>query len=189
MSDRFFSIRQSNESADQFPQFGISNPVNDHPASMKNYQADISLGAPVARSYEALTTQRGLRGWWTASCEVGTAVGERIAIRFGTTFKVMRIEELQQDSRVRWKVIEAHLDVPGLSRADDWVGTEIVFQLLRESNAATRLRIEHIGLTPEVGCFEICSQGWRQFLASFKSYVETGMGAPYADHAPVQKAP
>jgi len=154
---------------------------------MNHYQADISIGAPVAKVYEALTTQRGIRGWWTASSEVGTAVGEQITIRFGTTFKVMRIEELHQDAKVRWKVIEAHLDVPGLTRADEWVGTEIVFQLERESDAATRLRIEHIGLTPEVACFELCSQGWSRFLASFRSYVETGSGAPYTDRASVQK--
>lgn len=155
---------------------------------MSNYQADISFNAPVAKVHEALTTERGIQNWWTATSEVGTAVGESITIRFGTTFKVMRIEELQ-DEKVRWKVIEAHLDVPGLTRADEWVGTEIVFHLEPESDVGTRFHLEHIGLTPEVGCFEICIQGWRQFLASLKSYVETGIGTPYTDPAPVQKHP
>ncbi len=154
---------------------------------MTHYQAETSLSAPVASVYQALTTEPGIRAWWTAASEVGSAIGDRVSIRFGTTFKVMRIEHLLQDVAVRWKVIEAHLDVPGLTRMDEWVGTEIRFELEPVSTSITRLRIEHIGLTPEVECYGICSQGWSQFLASLKSYVETGTGTPYSDAAILQE--
>ncbi len=150
---------------------------------MNNYKFDISLTAPALTVYEALTTQRGIRGWWTASCDAGTAIGEQITVRFGTTFKTMRIETLRPEAEVRWHVIEAQLDVPGLTRTKEWVGTTIVFHLEPQSPSATLIQMEHIGLTPQVECFELCSQGWLQFLGSLKTYVETGTGTPYVDPA------
>ena len=150
---------------------------------MKNYQCDILLTAPVSTVYEALTTQSGIRAWWTVSSDAGTAVGDEITIRFGTTFKVMCIESLRPNAEVRWRVIDAQLDVPGLTRTKEWIGTTIAFQLEPQSASVTRLSMEHIGLTPQVECYDLCSQGWIQFLGSLKSYVETGTGTPYADPA------
>jgi uncharacterized protein YndB with AHSA1/START domain len=148
---------------------------------MKNYQSDILLSAPASSVYKALTTQSGIRGWWTASCDAGTAVGEQIAIRFGQTFKVMRIESLRPETEVRWRVTDAQLVVPGLKHTKEWIGTTIVFKIIIQSPSITRLQLEHIGLTPKVECYNLCSQGWSQFPGSLRSYVETGTGAPYVD--------
>lgn len=148
---------------------------------MHSFTSDLVVAAPASKVYEALTTQQGIQSWWTTSSEVGTAVGEHITIRFGSTFKVMRIEALHPATEVRWHVIDAHLDVPGLARTSEWVGTTIVFQLVPESGAATRLAMEHIGLTPKVECYGICSQRWAQFLESLQAYLETGKGSPYAE--------
>lgn len=150
---------------------------------MNSYKNNMLLSAPVSKVYEALTTQRGIAEWWTTSCEVGTTVGELITIRFGETFKVMRIESLRPQSEVRWTVIDAQLVVPGLTRMNEWIGTTIVFQLSSPSESATRLDLEHLGLTQKIECYEVCSQGWNQFLASLKNYIETGKGAPYAETA------
>ncbi|UTM59096.1 SRPBCC domain-containing protein [Photobacterium sp. CCB-ST2H9] len=148
---------------------------------MNNYQNSILLSVPVSHVYDALTTQRGISEWWTPSCEVGTTVGELITIRFGETFKVMRIESLRPQSEVCWSVIDAQLVVPGLTRTDEWIGTTIVFQLSSPSESTTRLDLEHLGLTPQIECFEVCSQGWTHFLASLKNYLETGKGMPYTE--------
>ena len=43
---------------------------------MGNYHSEQVFNAPVLTVYEALTTPRGISGWWTSSCEVGEAVGE-----------------------------------------------------------------------------------------------------------------
>lgn len=150
---------------------------------MKNYQSDMLLTAPVANVYEALTTQSGIRGWWTASCDAGTAIGEQITIRFGTTFKVMRIERLHPNAEVCWRVTDAQLDVPGLTHTKEWIGTTIVFRLEPQSTSTTRLHMEHVGLTPHVECYGLCSQGWLHFLGSLKSYVETGTGTPFVEPA------
>ncbi len=148
---------------------------------MNDYQTLIVLAAPASEVYAALTTQSGLRSWWTANCDAGTAVGEPITVRFGKTYKVMLIESLLPDEAVRWRVIDAHLEAPELSFTREWIDTTISFRLVPESPAVTRLEMEHNGLTPQIECYELCSQGWNQFLGSLKDYVETGTGAPYTD--------
>ncbi len=162
----------------------ISNPdIADTPDYGCHFQFEGVMAAPVSKIYEALTTKRGIQNWWTESCDVGSTVGSQITVRFGPTFKLMRIESLQSDAVVQWQVIDSHLEVPGLARTDEWIGTKINFRLEPESDSATRVRMEHIGLTPQVECFQLCSAGWSQFLGSLKSYVETGNGTPYAHPA------
>ena len=146
---------------------------------MINFKRSFLLTAPASIIYEALTTQHGIESWWTASCEVGNAVGEKIIIRFGDTFKVMQIDVLQQFTEVQWSVTDAHLAVPGLTRTNEWVGSTITFQLAQKTRAVTHMQLEHVGLTPHIECYEVCSQGWDQFLGSLKCYVETGKGSPY----------
>ena len=148
---------------------------------MHSFKFDLLVAAPAAKVFEALTTQQGIQSWWTTSSEVGTAVGEHITIRFGGTFKVVQIEALHPATEVRWRVVDAHLVVPGLARTNEWLGTTIVLQLVPQSDTVTRLALEHIGLTPEVECYDICSQGWTQFLESLKAYLETGKGSPYVE--------
>lgn len=148
---------------------------------MTSFKCDILLAAPASIIYEALTTQHGIENWWTAFCEVGRAVGDKITIRFGDTFKVMKIEVLRPFTAVQWGVTDAHMAVPGLTRTNEWIGSTIVFQLTPLSGALTQLHMEHVGLTPQIECYEICSQGWNQFLGSLKSYVEVGEGSPYVE--------
>lgn len=148
---------------------------------MNSFKLDLLVAAPVAKVFEALTTPQGIQSWWTTTSDVGTAVGENITIRFGPSFKMMHIETLRPREQVRWRVVDAHLVVPGLARTNEWRGTTIVFQLVPQSGTTTRLKLEHIGLTPEVECYGICSQGWAQFLGSLKAYVETGKGTPYTE--------
>lgn len=146
---------------------------------MKSFKCELLLAAPVSLIYEALTTQHGIESWWTTSSKVGTSVGEHITIHFGDTYKVMHIETLHPFTEVRWSVTDAQLIAPGLTRTNEWIGTTIVFQLTPQSGKVTQLQLEHVGLTPQIECYEICSQGWNQFLGSLKTYVETGKGSPY----------
>jgi uncharacterized protein YndB with AHSA1/START domain len=152
---------------------------------MNHYKKDILIAAPAADVYRALTTPAGLRGWWTATCDVGTGVGARSTFRFGQTHNVMRIEGLQPDAEVRWRCLEQHHHAPGqLTRVDEWAGTSVVFLLEPKTPASTLLHFEHLGLVPALECYEICNGGWNHFLGtSLKNLVETGTGAPFESPA------
>jgi uncharacterized protein YndB with AHSA1/START domain len=148
---------------------------------MRHYSKDVTIAAPAAVVYRAITSPEGLRGWWTTTCEVGTGVGAQSIFRFGQTHNVMRVVSLQPDAEVRWECVEQHHHASGqLTRTDEWAGTSVVFRLVAVSPSTTLLHVEHIGLVPELECYDICNTGWNHFLGtSLKGFVETGKGSPF----------
>ena len=146
---------------------------------MNHYQRHLLLSAPPAAVYRALTTQEGARGWWTQSCDIASTIGGRSTFRFNRTYKVMENETLVPDQEVRWHCVQAHIDAPTLQHKDEWVGTHIVFRLSPQDNGKTRLDFEHVGLIPDIECFELCRDGWNHFLGSLQGLVDTGRGNPF----------
>lgn len=146
---------------------------------MPPYRQELQLRAPAATVYAALATRAGLRGWWSEDADIAEQEGGVSTFRFGPHWKKMEIESLLPDREVRWHCVGAFLDVPGLSRKDEWVGTRIVFRLQARGPDATHLEVAHFGLTPDLGCYALCEQGWNDFLASLRALVETGTGRPF----------
>jgi uncharacterized protein YndB with AHSA1/START domain len=148
---------------------------------MNSFNCELLINAPRSRIYQALTTAAGLQAWWTEDCAIEQDIGARSTFNFGETFKIMRIAGLTTDAEVRWTCTNSHITAPGLKRPDEWIGTEIVFRLTPHgaANENTLLQFEHIGLSPALECYALCSSAWHQFLGSLKQYVETGTGQPY----------
>jgi uncharacterized protein YndB with AHSA1/START domain len=156
---------------------------------MSHYQQSLILEADPQTVYAALTTQEGLRGWWTPDCDAQTHIGGTIHFRFGPNSKTMRIERLdrpdvQRKGEVYWLCTESQI-VMESGCSDEWVGTQLHFRLTREGKN-TRLDFEHIGLVPELKCYEACNDGWQYFLASLQQFVKMGRGTPY-DESPTVK--
>lgn len=155
---------------------------------MEHYRRQMTLSASPAVVYQALATQQGVRNWWSRSCEVAEVVGGQAVFRFDQCYKVMQIESLIPEQEVVWHCVEAHIEGPGLTRKNEWVGTHIVFRLAPAEGGKTRLEFEHQGLTPELQCFELCQAGWNRFLGSLQSYVDTGSGQPFVATEPMAHA-
>lgn len=147
--------------------------MNDH------FQQTIALNADPAKVYAAIATTAGLRGWWTTACNGDTRIGGVIHFGFECADKDMRVEHLEANREVRWLCTHAHIGVDGLAHRDEWVGTRMVFRLAASDGGRTRLDFEHIGLVPELECYDLCDKGWRYFLDSLKQFVETGRGTPH----------
>ena len=146
---------------------------------MDHYRKQLLISAPPAAVYRAIATREGLRAWWNDTCEADGAVGGQATFRFGRNRKVMRIASLIPGREVRWHCVEANIEAPGVTRKDEWVGTEMVFKLTPQGPGNTVLEFEHIGLTPALQCYQICNGGWNYFLVSLQSLAETGQGTPF----------
>ena len=146
---------------------------------MSHYQRQLLLSASPAAVYQAIATQAGLRGWWTHTCDADSHVGGRATFQFNQSRKVMNLTSLVPEREVRWQCAEAYIDADFLQHKDEWVGTQIVFKLAPTGDGGTRLDFEHLGLSPALQCFDICTSGWNQFMGSLQSYVETGTGQPF----------
>ncbi|TDJ59195.1 MAG: SRPBCC domain-containing protein [Nitrospina sp.] len=161
--------------------------------SMKPYECKITINAPPAKVFTALTTAEGFQGWWTADCEVATKPGAQSTFRFGKTICVAQIRKMVRDQEVHWHCVEYFLDFSMVSKTDEWVGTSMNFHLTAGPDNSTDLHFVHEGLTPELECYALCESGWGHFLkTSLKKFVETGKGEPYNQdypYSPDQVAP
>jgi uncharacterized protein YndB with AHSA1/START domain len=121
--------------------------------------------------YSALTTTRGLAGWWTTNVEGINEVGDVVKFRFEAGGFDMRVTQLDEDKHVGWRVIDG---------PTEWIGTDITWDLTQEDDY-TIVRFEHTGWR-EVDDFMChCSTKWAVFLLSLKSLVETDVGTPWPD--------
>ncbi|MGH8505120.1 MAG: SRPBCC family protein [Stenotrophobium sp.] len=146
----------------------------------RHYRKELHFKAPAAALYAALSTQQGLRGWWTQTCTADEHVGGQACFEFGQNRKLMRIERLTPDRQVRWQCLESVIEVDSSKLPpNEWANTTIVFRINGDSPTHTVLRFEHLGLTPALGCYTQCEGGWDYYLASLQRYVETGAGTPH----------
>jgi uncharacterized protein YndB with AHSA1/START domain len=139
---------------------------------MSAIEQEIQIKAPASKVYAALSEQAGYRGFWNKVAEVPKEVGGEAKLQFvkdGTPIGMrFRIEELSPNERVRWTCVKH--DMPS------WVGTTLDWKLSSKGDA-TEVRFRHDGW--KEGAPEPVVQGWQHFIASLKSYVETGAGQPW----------
>jgi uncharacterized protein YndB with AHSA1/START domain len=141
----------------------ITETTTDDFCSTKTFDA-----APDA-VFAALTDIDALTGWWTPAGG-GAGAGETLRFLMGDQEVVMRVEEANRPSRVRWSVLVCE-------PAPDWVGTSITFDI-EQAGAGAVLHFQHHGLNPGLECFDMCYAGWTRHLASLVEYVDRGAGNP-----------
>jgi len=144
---------------------------------MNHYKQSLALQASPSRVYKALTEE--VQHWWTQDCELASEVGGIVRLRFGNTWKEMRIQQLVPSREVRWLCTGAHIAVAELAHKDEWVGTELIFRISPQGDGQSLLEFEQPGLVPEFECYELCTGAWQYFLASLQQYLATGKGTPY----------
>lgn len=146
--------------------------------TIENYSQTIQLSRSAGQVFKALTDE--IPFWWTTLFEgAANSKNDRFTVRFGDQiYKTIRVEELHENEKVVWYVEDSLIAVPGLKNQKEWIGTMIVWNIIEMENG-TVLQLEHIGLQPEIECYAICIDGWRQFVKSLELYVETGKGQPF----------
>ncbi|AZB08055.1 SRPBCC domain-containing protein [Chryseobacterium sp. G0162] len=147
---------------------------------MDNYTNTIEVKTTADKSYGALARQIPL--WWTEMFEGSSAqTGDVFTIRFGVNIhKTMRVKESIPNSKIIWEVEDSLIALPELKNQTEWIGTTIVWELV-PTGENTQIKVTHLGLNPDIECYDICSNGWVQFLGSLKLFLETGKGTPYKE--------
>jgi uncharacterized protein YndB with AHSA1/START domain len=128
---------------------------------------ELTIEAAPQRVWGAITQQDEIVQWWAYEARVKPEVGSLGEFRFRQGAFVMQFEvaELDQDERVHW------ISRQGLPQ---WAGTSVTWQLTPVHNG-TKLIFTHEGFAQ---IDERTRGAWIYFLASLKSYLETGKGTP-----------
>ena len=112
---------------------------------------------------EVFNAINNVRGWWSESIEGNT---DKLNEQFLYYYKdvhisKMKIIEFIPNKKVVWLVTESNLSF--LEKTDEWNGTSISFEILPKNNK-TEILFTHIGLVPEVECYDSCAPAWSQYV-------------------------
>jgi uncharacterized protein YndB with AHSA1/START domain len=91
----------------------------------------VSVKGTPEKVYAALTEQSGLAGWWTEEVQAQPRVGSVARFKFGEAGgNEMMILALDKNRLVHWRCIAN-------SFGEEWVNTEIFFELRRSGDKTT----------------------------------------------------
>jgi uncharacterized protein YndB with AHSA1/START domain len=133
---------------------------------------ELTIDASQGRVWRALTQPGEIGHWWTNDLNVTPEVGTLAEFRFGEWGDVVlrfEVAELDEASKIHW--------ITRLSPFAQWTGTSVTWQL-ESVQHGTRLRFTHDGFAQVDQVYEATRGNWKYFLASLKSYIETGKGTP-----------
>jgi hypothetical protein len=138
--------------------------------SVKKYmRKHFSLTFQVDKSpQEVFNIALNVRGWWQGIYEEDIKgkfdkPGDEFIFRAGggAHYSKQRLIEMIPDQRIAWVVTESKLSF--LDKTDEWNGTKIIFDISRVGNK-TQVTFTHEGLTPEIECYDACSEGWSRYM-------------------------
>lgn len=141
---------------------------------MPDIRHRVCISAPLARVYDAVATEGGISDWWTRDGVRGEArEGAKLSFFFGQPepAAVMEVTRLDSNGHVNWSCVEG---------ADEWVGTQLTFDLTQKDDETVVL-FSHANWRDPSEFMAHCSARWAYFLLSLKSLVEKGQGTPFPD--------
>lgn len=112
--------------------------------------------------------------WWGNTEGGTTRQNDEFIYRVGTTWVEFKITEMIPGKRIVWQATDCEL--PWLKDKKEWKGTSVTFDI-STANGETQVSMTHVGLTPQVECYEDCKAGWNHFAGnSLKNLITTGKG-------------
>ena len=141
----------------------------------QNYHASITVDAT---AHEAFTYINSVTKWWTENLEGSSQkLNDEFTVRFGDVhYSKQKLVEVVPDKKVVWLVTDSKLNF--IKDKQEWTNTKIVFEIITRDNQ-TQVYFTHIGLVPEVECFDACSNAWSEYIqGSLLKLINTGKGQP-----------
>ena len=141
----------------------------------KNYKATITVNASAEKAFDCINR---VSEWWSENLEGDSDnLNNEFTINFGgDVFVTHQIIEFVPNKKVVWLVTDCYLT--WLKDKTEWTNTKISFEITTENNSTT-IHFTHIGLVPEVECFNDCVKGWDQYIkGSLLKFITEGKGEP-----------
>ena len=140
----------------------------------QDFTASILVKAIAHKAFQSINH---VTAWWTENIEGSSEkLNDVFTIHFGEAFVTMKIVESVPDKKVAWNVTDCYLH--WLADKEEWKGTRIVFEISAEGDS-TRIQFTHVGLEPQVECYDICVKGWDQYIKdSLAKLINEGKGIP-----------
>ncbi len=159
----------------------FSQQQKTHHMTLTDFTTTILVNETPEAVYNAINN---VRGWWSEEVEGNT---DKLNGVFNYHFEdihrcKVKIVELVPGKKVVWEVLENYFKFT--KDKSEWTGTKIIFDISTKDNK-TQVRFTHLGLVPEYECFEVCREGWGNYINnSLYKLISTGKGQPNATGKP-----
>jgi uncharacterized protein YndB with AHSA1/START domain len=117
---------------------------------------------------DAITTSKGIKGFWTSRAAVPATVGETLKLEFAVAPAPFDLRLEQSDERTvvwRTETFPPH-----------WVGTSVRWDV-EPRNGGVTVAFRHAAFTDEVEAGQV-AYTWGQIMVKLKQYAETGRVDP-----------
>ena len=132
---------------------------------------------------EAFDAINNVRGWWSEDIEGGTEkLNDEFTYHYRDTHRSkIKLIEVIPDKKVVWLVVDSSINF--VKDKTEWTGTKITFEISKKGDK-TELRFTHVGLIPQIACFEDCSNAWSGIInGSLQKLITSGKKQPIPKEA------
>lgn len=138
---------------------------------MKTILHTVDIGAAPEAVYQAIATEAGLSGWWTATVEAEERVGSVIDFRFGATFNPdMKITALESPRLITWTCVGGH---------EPWMDNHFRFEIEPRGDGCALFFTQEYAQELSDEEYGRYNYNWGYYLESLRRLVETGRGTPF----------
>jgi len=141
----------------------------------KNYHVTLAVNASAKEVFKNINR---VTKWWTDDLKGSSQkLNDEFTVQFGEVHvSKQKLVELIPDKKVVWLVTDSKLNF--IRDKQEWTNTKISFELSRNEDQ-TQIHFTHIGLVPQVECYNSCTKGWDYYIKGslFKLLTE-GKGTP-----------
>ena len=141
----------------------------------QNYSATLTVSQSANEVYNKINS---VSKWWSENLEGNSEnLDDVFTIDFGNeNFVTHKLIEVIANKKVVWLVTDCYLS--WLKDKTEWTNTKMSFEIATQGNS-TELRFTHIGLVPQVECYEMCVKGWDQYVkGSLFKLITEAEGTP-----------
>ena len=115
--------------------------------------------------------------WWATNFEGSSEkLNDVFTVRFGETFVTFKVVESVPSKKIVWLVTDCYLH--WLKDKKEWKNTQLDWEISSKGDV-TRIDFTHVGLVPEIECYNDCKKGWDFYSKeSLKNLLTEGKGMP-----------
>ncbi|CAN5365549.1 hypothetical protein BH09BAC4_BH09BAC4_04820 [soil metagenome] len=152
-----------------------ANALNSQQMATSNFTTTFVVDQSPQEVFNAINN---IRGWWTEDMDGDSQkLNDEFTVRFADVHvSTQQVVELIPAQKLVWLVTNSQLNF--IQDKQEWMNTSIAFDIRTQDNQ-TQIHFTHVGLVPQIDCFDTCSTAWSRYIqGSLFKLITEGKGRP-----------